>query len=95
VRGDPLRDLLPEGRSVQATVSSGGEANMGYVLVVLRDESGELLYAYHDGGDELYRDGLFTDEETLGFTLAAAWSCRPGASSTRCTWTAGPRPTPS
>ena len=75
VRGESLRQLFPEGRMVHATVMSGGEANLSYVLVVLRDEEGELLFVYHEGGDELYEEGLFADESTLGFSLELQVLC--------------------
>lgn len=64
------------GAEVTAFFRTGGEQNLFYSLLVLRDATGRLLLARHSGADALYQAGLFATPDVTGFQLTLDPLCR-------------------
>jgi hypothetical protein len=72
----PPPTFLSVGQRVQLLVRHGGTSSAKYDLLIVRDDVGKVLLAYHNGGDHLYSEGMFATHDTLGVSLALQMTCQ-------------------
>jgi hypothetical protein len=72
----PTPSYLALGHRVEISVRSGGEGSAKHSFIVVRDEAGKVLLAYHTGGDQLFQDGTFATQDAFGASLSLEMLCQ-------------------
>jgi hypothetical protein len=67
---------LPLGQRVHVSLRGGGESNAAYTFMVLRDDTGKVLLAFHSGMDQLLQAGVFATRDTFGATVELRMLCQ-------------------
>ena len=71
---------LPLGQRVNVLVKNSGEGSAKRTLLVIRNDSDELLLVSHAGDDQLYQQGLFSTPDVIGATLTLRMLCQSAVS---------------